>query len=880
MSSSALKLLAASGAKGEAIYVDDLFSTFLYAGTGAAQGIQNGINLGDFGSGTSTKFAHNTDFLSRSSDLTGNADGKTFTFSCWVFPTPKIDDNSRTIYATDSNDNGVLFYIQQDNTLGMEAWNGGVRTLQLSTTTVLPTNAWTNILVSLDFANSSNRYIYFNDAAAGVTYNTYNNANVEFTRPTHYVGIWGNGTTRGMHNDNLAHLYLDYTYRDLSTESNRRIFIDANGGSTAASTLTALNPIMYLPMTTAYAVGKNAGTGGDFTVNGSPTIEENGTEYVAGSGEGGLTWIKSRTHGGNHNLIDTVRGSSYVLESDGTGAQGTNTGQFTFNNNGFTINNVAAWDINQNNQSYVSWSFRKAPGFFDIVTYTGNGTARAINHNLGSIPGFMVVKKLNSTSDWTTYHRGMGATKYAPLNDTDAYGAGVAIWNNTEPTSTQFTVGDNERMNNNGDTYVAYLFAHDAQDFGTGSDEAAIKCGSYTGNGSTDGPTIDLGFEPQWLLIKNATAGSNWMMVDNMRGLPVGGDDATLAADTADAENGVIGAVAAVNILPNGWKNVGGVTASNANGATHIYMAIRRPNKPAEEFAATDLFGIDTAGSTGDGKFPMFRAGFPVDMGMRVDIGEAGKEIASRLASGRWLYTNTTAAESQVSVVQFDYQNGWFDSTVTASNYHSFMWRRAPGYFDVVTYTGTGSVRTQAHNLGAVPEMVWIKKRAGTTTNWIVYTAPTGSTHTMSVNASNASSAFSAFNNTNPTSTVFTLGTDGDFNGSTLSYIAYLFATVAGISKVGSYTGTGNDLNVDCGFSAGARFILIKRTDGTGDWYVWDSVRGIVSGNDPYTLLNTTAAQVTNTDYIDPLASGFTVTSSAPAALNNNGGTYIFYAIA
>jgi len=112
------------------------------------------------------------------------------------------------------------------------------------------------------------------------------------------------------------------------------------------------------------------------------------------------------------------------------------------------------------------------------------------------------------------------------------------------------------------------------------------------------------------------------------------------------------------------------------------------------------------------------------------------------------------------------------------------------------------------------------------------------------------------------------------------TFIAYLFASVDGISKVGSYTGTGNDLNVDCGFSAGARFILIKRTDSSGDWYVWDSLRGIVAGNDPYLLLNTTAAQVTNTDYIDPLASGFTVTSSAPAALNASGGTYIFYAIA
>ena len=101
-----------------------------------------------------------------------------------------------------------------------------------------------------------------------------------------------------------------------------------------------------------------------------------------------------------------------------------------------------------------------------------------------------------------------------------------------------------------------------------------------------------------------------------------------------------------------------------------------------------------------------------------------------------------------------------------------------------------------------------------------------------------------------------------------------------GISKVGTYSGTGNAINVDCGFTNGARFVMIKRSNGTGDWYVWDSVRGIVSGNDPYFIVNGTAGQVTGTDYIDPLSAGFTVTSSAPAALNTSGGTYMFLAIA
>ena len=111
--------------------------------------------------------------------------------------------------------------------------------------------------------------------------------------------------------------------------------------------------------------------------------------------------------------------------------------------------------------------------------------------------------------------------------------------------------------------------------------------------------------------------------------------------------------------------------------------------------------------------------------------------------------------------------------------------------------------------------------------------------------------------------------------------IAFLFATVAGVSKVGTYSGTGSDINVDCGFTSGARFVLAKRTDSSGDWYAWDSARGIVDGNDPYILYGPGAAvEVTNTDYIDPLSSGFTITSNAQSDLNTSGGTYLFLAIA
>ena len=116
--------------------------------------------------------------------------------------------------------------------------------------------------------------------------------------------------------------------------------------------------------------------------------------------------------------------------------------------------------------------------------------------------------------------------------------------------------------------------------------------------------------------------------------------------------------------------------------------------------------------------------------------------------------------------------------------------------------------------------------------------------------------------------------TGSNFNGNGITYIMYLFSTLAGVSKVGSVTHSGSSTDVDCGFSAGARFVLIKRIDDTGDWYIWDSVRGIIAGNDPYLFLNTTAATVTNTDLIDPLASGFQISGDF------TDGDYVFYAIA
>jgi hypothetical protein len=198
---------------------------------------------------------------------------------------------------------------------------------------------------------------------------------------------------------------------------------------------------------------------------------------------------------------------------------------------------------------------------------------------------------------------------------------------------------------------------------------------------------------------------------------------------------------------------------------------------------------------------------------------------------------------------------------------------------DVVCYTGTGTSTAFNHNLTVVPEMIITKIRNSGVPNWGVW-------H----NALSPSSAMLFLNTTGTqgngyvntvTSTTFSFATaNGVVNSSGNTYIAYLFATVAGVSKVGSYQGNGTSKTIDCGFTAGARFVMIKRTDSTGDWYVWDTARGIVSGNDPRISMNSTAAEVTTDDTVDPDNSGFIVNQVAATNVNVNNATYIFLAIA
>jgi hypothetical protein len=256
-------------------------------------------------------------------------------------------------------------------------------------------------------------------------------------------------------------------------------------------------------------------------------------------------------------------------------------------------------------------------------------------------------------------------------------------------------------------------------------------------------------------------------------------------------------------------------------------------------------------------------------------------------SSGSYLRTSSTNAETTGSNITQYWGNTGFQ---TASNWAGsgmsyWNFQRAPSFFDEVCWTGDATnPRSISHNLIVAPTLIITKKR-NSTSNWITgydFAATTYKYFNLNDTAAATSDTYasSPVYGGNPTSSVFIVGNQGNMNQSGDTYVSYLFASCLGVSKVGSYTGTATTQQINCNFNTGARFVLIKRTDSTGDWYVWDSARGIVAGNDPYLLLNSNAAEVTSTNYVDAYAAGFELTSTAPAAINANGGTYIFLAIA
>jgi len=330
-------------------------------------------------------------------------------------------------------------------------------------------------------------------------------------------------------------------------------------------------------MATTYAIpdGRVAMAATLYTGTGASASISNAVNGV--SFQPDFVWVKGRSVAYNHYLFDSVRGALKELYSDSTSAESTGTQTLTaFNSNGFTLGTNNG--TNQSAATYVGWQW-KAGGAavsntvgsitsqvsanttagFSVVTWTGTNTNSTIGHGLGVAPAMYITKQRSATGNWFVYHQSVGATKGLFLDLTNAATTNV-YFNNTAPTSTVFSIGSSVGgLNASGVTQVTYCFAPVA---------GYSAFGSYTGNGSADGPFVYTGFRPRWVMVKRTDTTSDWTVWDTAR------DTYNIAVNRL-FPNSSIAETVGVNfdITSNGFKLRDTGAAVNASAGTYIYMA-------------------------------------------------------------------------------------------------------------------------------------------------------------------------------------------------------------------------------------------------------------------------------------------------------------------
>ena len=296
------------------------------------------------------------------------------------------------------------------------------------------------------------------------------------------------------------------------------------------------------------------------------------------------TWLKNRTDGNGHTLADSVRGANKTLSSDGTAAEVTDKSDGhldAFTSDGFTVGAGISGDgrVNDGSHTYVAWNWlaggtassntdgsitssvsANTTSGFSIVSYTGTGSNATVGHGLGVAPKVVIIKSLSASYEWRSYFSPIGAGKYMILNENYAEATASNFMNDTVPTSSVFSLGSGTTPNGSGTTYIAYCFAEK---------QGYSKFGSFVGNGSNNGTFCYTGFKPAFVIVKESSGTSNWLMFDNKRDIS-NGVDAYVKANASDGENS---GTDYMDFVSNGFKCRNTQTFFNESGSSYIYMA-------------------------------------------------------------------------------------------------------------------------------------------------------------------------------------------------------------------------------------------------------------------------------------------------------------------
>ena len=860
-------IMGAAGAAGGKTYVDDVFSTYLYNGDGTtSNALDNGVDLTEGGLVWMKSRGDTMEHY-----LFDTARGATKYLNCATNANEGTSGQSLKSFNNNGftlGDNGAVNSPSRD----MASWSfrkaEGFFDVVTFTSTGAANQRITHslgcepgIIICKSLTNTSYWVVYHREIATlnpGDPWSKSLLLDENYAATTYASDTWGTGPTS-----------TDFGFKAggfAATGTEWVAYVFAGGESTAATARSVQLDGSGDWFTTSTSSDYTFGTG-DFTVEHWVNL--------TGSASGQPTILDARTTGSYTTQWVTYFDTDYTYNFYAVGgnrlkssklAQGTwnhiavvrSSGVTTLYVNGISQGTYA----DTNNYSMTS------------IVFGANAVNFGHNTN-GRLSNLRVVK---GTAVYTSSFK----PPTQPL--TNITNTKLLCFNNSSTTGT--TVGTITASGNPSASTNSPFDDPEGYKFGGDEDQNIIKTGSYVGNGSANGPEIFLGWEPQLVLLKRTNAASSWKLQDSMRGVVTGGDDAILEPNdnSSEANANRLDFTSTGFLLPNSNQHY------NGNGDNFVYMAIRRPDgyvgKPAE--AGTDAFAMDTgAGST---TIPNFDGSFPVDFSFIATPGTAGqhRNTGARLTGPQYMRINGTNAESGHAGFTFDWNAGW-GSQGDGSNWQSWMWKRHSG-FDVVAFQGTATNPgpTYAHGLGKTPELKIIKRR-NASMGWI----GTGTviSQVMAGNLTsgkdyyfywNSTAAVSSFSNYwtggNDTATHFTVRHgNGEGGGSADPYLCLLFASVDGISKVGYYDGTGYAGHViTTGFTP--RLLIIKKVNGANSWFMYDSLRGLGAGADPYLQLENTNAQASGGDDVFATSStGFTINQSY-SSVNASGGKYIYYA--
>ena len=852
-------------------------------------------------------------YLSRTPSSAGNR--RTFTYSVWI-KRGNLGTQQRFFSAASASNNEFHINFYQDK---IHMWNyvGSTPYPEFKTTQLFrDPSSWYHIVASVDSTNSTanDRMRLYVNGVRITAFDTSNNPDLNYQFLVNENNIQHTIGTRPVAYTQPMDGYMG--------EIN---FIDGQ-----ALTPDSFGETGDYGEWKAKSYAGTYGTNGfylpfkqDYTVEGFSTVVYEATQanqYIGGTGfQPDFIWFKNRTRSSPHRLVDAVRGLPNMLMTNTTGVEATAAADGTmvrtvtgFAPDGFTLgvddggyrvnsstgDDIVAWSWDMggttasNTNGSITSSVRANTTYGQsIVSYSGTGSAATIGHGLASAPTMIIVKNRSATNPWWVYNATLGAGKQLRLNDTNAEGSdGGVIWNNTAPTSSVFSVNSNTGSNGSGNSLIAYCF-HDVANYS--------KFGSYSGNGSTTGPVVTLGFSPAFVMIKRTdAAGNSWRMFDNTRN-PTNPVDKIIYANLSNAETTQDN----LEFVSDGLNIIGTSTDVNASGGTYIYAAFADTREYAYWYDQsgnnndwTSEGGLTESDVMLDSPTNNFATFNPLSGSTGLTLSEGNTELTSSgsstpwrhkassfmVSEGKWYYESVfkNSASSMVGITNADSSTAVLDNDVDENvSYRN----NGASYNEGTINSGFGATYTAGDIIGIAFDcdsqtVTFYKNNVSQGTE--SYSIPNIATLTTTSDTGSFVANFGADSsfagNKTPQGNQDSNGIGDFYYAPPTGFLALCTANLPDVDVIPSehfntvlYTGTGSS-NAISNLGLTPDFTWIKSRSNTEGHGLVDSVRGATK------LLssNTTDSEATSANYVASLDSdGFTVGTST--LTNGNGYTYV-----